>query len=155
MTVEIRIRRDDWADPEVPLPAYATAGAAGADLRANLRPGDREAGLLLAPGGRVLAPTGLRVEIPEGFELQIRARSGLALRHGVTLANALGTIDSDYRGPLGVILVNLGNRAYRVVHGERIAQAVTAPVVRARFEAATELAATDRGAGGFGSTGRT
>lgn len=146
--------REDWADPAVALPAYETAGAAGADVRANLPEADRAAGLVLAPMARALVPTGIRVEIPAGFEIQIRPRSGLALKHGISLANAPGTIDSDYRGPLGVLLVNLGAEPFRIGHGERIAQLVVAPVVQAGFEAAAELEATARGAGGFGSTGR-
>nr|WP_239025503.1 dUTP diphosphatase [Roseibacterium persicicum] len=150
----IEILREDWADPSVPLPEHATAGAAGADLRANLLPGDRALGLLLKPGGRVLVPTGLRVAVPAGYEMQIRARSGLAVQHGVALANGVGTIDSDYRGPLGVILVNLGSTAFRVRHGARIAQAVIAAVAAARFAPVEALDATARGAGGFGSTGR-
>ncbi|PWE31169.1 dUTP diphosphatase [Maritimibacter sp. 55A14] len=150
----LRVLRESGADPQVALPAYETEGAAGADLRANLAPADRAAGLSLPPGGRVLVPTGLRLEIPPGFEVQIRPRSGLALKHGVTLANTPGTIDSDYRGPLGVILINLGEDAFTVGHGERIAQMVMAPVVQARIEAADALGGTARGAGGFGSTGR-
>lgn len=142
--------REDWADPGVALPEYATAGAAGADLRANFE--DRGE-VVLAPGARALVPTGLRVAIPEGFEMQIRPRSGLALKHGVTLANAPGTIDADYRGPLGVLVVNLGQEPFTIAHGARIAQAVVAPVVQAAFEAVEHLDETDRGAGGFGSTG--
>ena len=153
MAVLIEVLREDWADAAVALPDYATAGAAGADLRANLMPEDRLAGLLLKPGARVLVPTGLRVAIPEGFEMQVRPRSGLALKHGVGLPNSPGTIDSDYRGPLGVILVNFGDCAYRIRHGARIAQAVVAPVVTARFELVEGLDGTARGAGGFGSTG--
>jgi dUTP pyrophosphatase len=153
VAVLIEVLREDWADVAVPLPDYATAGAAGADLRANLRAEDRIAGLLLKPGARVLVPTGLRVAIPEGFEMQVRPRSGLALKHGVGLPNSPGTIDSDYRGPLGVILVNFGDRAYRIRHGARIAQAVVAPVAAARFDVVQVLDATQRGAGGFGSTG--
>ncbi len=150
----VKVLREEWADPAVPLPSYETAGAAGADLRANLRPGDRAAGILLAPGARVLVPTGLIVEIPEGFELQLRPRSGLALKHGITLPNTPGTIDSDYRGPLGVIVMNAGAEPFTVAHGERIAQAVLAPVLRAVFAEAETLSETARGAGGFGSTGR-
>lgn len=149
--VTVRILREPGADPAVPLPRYETAGAAGADLRANLP--DR--GVLdLAPGARALVPTGLRVEIPEGYELQIRPRSGLALKHGLTLPNSPGTIDSDYRGPLGVIVMNAGQEPVRLAHGERIAQMVLAPVLRARFELVEALGETARGAGGFGSTGR-
>ena len=154
MSTVIRVLREDGADDTVPLPSYETAGAAGADLRANLRAEDRAAGIVLAPGARALVPTGLRVEIPEGFEMQVRPRSGLALKQGVTLANAVGTIDSDYRGPLGVILVNLGEAPVTIGHGDRIAQAVVAPVVQARFEVVGALTDTRRGAGGFGSTGR-
>lgn len=149
---EIEVVREDWADADVALPGYATAGAAGADLRANFAPDDR-GGLSIAPGARVLVPTGLRVAIPEGFEMQIRPRSGLALKHGITLANTPGTIDSDYRGPLGVILINLGDAAFEVAHGARIAQAVIAPVIRADYRVVETLSDTDRGAGGFGSTG--
>lgn len=150
----IRVLREDWADPAVPLPAYATAGAAGADLRANLPAAERAAGIVLAPLARRLVPTGLRVEIPEGFEMQIRPRSGLARDHGVTLANPPGTIDCDYRGPLGVLMVNLGDAAFVIGHGERIAQAVVAPVARVAFAEAAALGETARGASGFGSTGR-
>lgn len=150
----IGVTREAWADAAVPLPAYETAGAAGADLRANLPELARVAGLTLAPMQRVLVPTGLRLEIPAGFEVQIRPRSGLALKYGVTLANSPGTIDSDYRGPLGVILINLGGEPYLVGHGERIAQMVVAPVVQAAFEEVGTLGQTARGAGGFGSTGR-
>lgn len=147
--VTIRILREPGSDPGVPLPSYATAGAAGADLRANLPDG----AVTLEPGGRALVPTGLRLEIPEGFEAQIRPRSGLALKHGIVLPNAPGTIDSDYRGPLGVILLNAGAAAFLIEHGARIAQIVVAPVVRGRFLPTDRLDATARGAGGFGSTG--
>ncbi len=152
--VAVRVERLEGADPAVPLPDYATAGAAGADLRANLATADRARGLTVAPGARVLVPTGLAMAIPEGFELQIRPRSGLALRHGITLANAPGTIDSDYRGEVGVILLNTGSEPVVIGHGDRIAQAVLAPVVRAAFALVETLEATARGAGGFGSTGR-
>lgn len=154
MTVRIDVLREDWADPAVPLPSYETAGAAGADVRANLPAEARETGMALAPGARALVPTGLRVAIPEGYEVQVRPRSGLALKHGIGLANAPGTVDADYRGPLGVILVNLGAEPFTVRHGERIAQLVVAPVARAAFAEAAALGDTARGAGGFGSTGR-
>jgi dUTP pyrophosphatase len=153
VAVLIEVLREDWADPVVALPDYATAGAAGADLRANLPAEDRLHGLLLKPGARVLVPTGLRVAIPEGYEMQIRPRSGLALKHGIGLPNSPGTIDSDYRGPLGVILVNFGQTAFRIHHGARIAQAVIAPVISGRFVQVEALDATARGGGGFGSTG--
>jgi len=142
------------ADRAVPLPAYETRGAAGADIRANFPVDKRAEGLTLAPMARAPVPTGLRVEIPAGFEMQIRPRSGLALKHGVTLVNTPGTIDSDYRGPLAVLLVNLGDRPFTVAHGDRIAQVIVAPVVQARFELANTLSDTTRGVGGFGSTGR-
>lgn len=154
MTPIIKILREDWADAALPLPAYETAGAAGADLRANLRAEDRESGFILDPMRRAIIPTGLIVEIPQGFEMQIRPRSGLAFKHGISLPNTPGTIDSDYRGPLGVLLINLGSEPYVIAHGERIAQAVIAPVIQARFELASALTETARGAGGFGSTGR-
>ncbi|NBB97158.1 MAG: dUTP diphosphatase [Alphaproteobacteria bacterium] len=141
------------ADPTVPLPAYATAGAAGADLRANLDEQDRATGLVLPPMARVLVPTGLACAIPQGYEMQIRARSGLALKHGLTLPNAPATIDSDYRGPLGVIVQNLGDAPFTIEHGMRIAQIVIAPVVQARFTCTDTLPETPRGAGGYGSTG--
>lgn len=150
---DVRVMREDWADPAVALPDYATSGAAGADLRANFAPEERAAGLILRPMERRIVPTGLRVAVPNGFEMQIRPRSGLALKHGITLPNTPGTIDSDYRGPLGVLLVNLGLEAYRIAHGDRIAQAVVAPVVQVEFRAVDRLEDTVRGAGGFGSTG--
>ncbi|MFV2053604.1 dUTP diphosphatase [Aliiroseovarius sp. YM-037] len=154
MRPNIRCRWIDGADRALGLPRYATSGAAGADLRANLAESDRRDGLALLPGARALVPTGLIVEIPPGFEVQIRPRSGLALKHGITLPNSPGTIDSDYRGPLGVILQNGGAEPFHIAHGDRIAQMVVAPVVIAEFEEAELLSATERGAGGFGSTGR-
>jgi len=154
MSVTVRILREDWADPEVPLPAYATPGAAGADIRANLPADLRASGLALGPMERRIVPTGLRVEIPPGHEIQMRPRSGLALSHGISLPNTPGTIDSDYRGPLGVLLINYGPEPFVIRHGERIAQMVLAPVLQARFEPVTVLGETARGAGGFGSTGR-
>lgn len=153
MSVVVDIVREDWADPDVALPSYATAGAAGADIRANLRPEHRAGGLILQPMERRVVETGLRVAIPEGYEMQIRPRSGLALRHGLTLPNTPGTIDADYRGPLGVLLVNLGAEPVRIAHGDRIAQAIVAPVVQAAFAEVADLSQTPRGGGGFGSTG--
>ncbi len=154
MTPTLRVTWEAWADRSLPLPAYATDGAAGADIRANLPLSERASGVTLAPMQRRVVDTGIRVEIPAGYEGQIRPRSGLALRHGVTLANAPGTIDNDYRGPLGVLLVNLGNSPYTVRHGERIAQMIVAPVVQVTFQVVEDLASSRRGAGGFGSTGR-
>ena len=150
----VAVMWEDWADRSLPLPAYQTAGAAGADLCANLPPDVREAGLTLQPMQRAICPTGLRVAIPEGFEMQVRPRSGLASKHGITLPNTPGTIDSDYRGPLGVSLINLGTAPYVIRHGDRVAQAIVAPVVRVGFDLVEVLDPTERGEGGFGSTGR-
>jgi dUTP pyrophosphatase len=143
---------DEGADRDLGLPSYETEGAAGADLRANFPDGQRE-GVVIDPGARALVPTGLRLAIPTDYEVQIRPRSGLALKHGITLPNSPGTIDSDYRGPLGVIVMNAGQEAFHVRHGMRIAQMVVAPVVQARFTSVTDLHETTRGVGGFGSTG--
>ena len=149
--VQIQVTRDPDFDETVALPSYETAGSAGADLRANFP--TRGEGVL-APGERVLVPTGLRVGIPEGYEIQIRPRSGLALKHGITLPNSPGTIDSDYRGPLGVIVMNAGEAPFVIAHGDRIAQMVAAPVEQAHFAVVETLPDTLRGTGGFGSTGR-
>jgi len=132
----------------VPLPAYQTDAAAGADLHAALAEP-----VTLAPGERRLIPTGLVLQIPDGYEGQVRPRSGLALKHGIGMVNAPGTIDSDYRGPVGVLLVNHGQEPYVVEPLARIGQLVIAPVTRARFEFAEELDVTKRGEGGFGSSG--
>lgn len=149
----IKMMFESWADSGVMLPCYETLGAAGADVRANFALNEREKGITLQPMERFLCPTGLRVEIPKGYEMQIRPRSGLALKHGITLVNAPGTIDSDYRGPLGVILINLGAAPYTIHHAERIAQIIISPVIHARFDLAVGLSQSNRGAGGFGSTG--
>ena len=129
------------------MPAYATQGSAGVDLRAS-EP------CVIPPGGRALVPTGLRIALPEGYEAQVRPRSGLALKHGVTLLNSPGTIDSDYRGEIGVILINLGQEPFSIQPGDRIAQMVFAPVTRGVWDEVDVLDETERGAGGFGSTGR-
>ncbi len=155
MTVVLRVVWEDWADRSLPLPGYQTVGAAGADLCANLMPQDRDTGFTLDPMRRAVIPTGIRVEIPAGYEAQIRPRSGLATKFGITLPNTPGTIDSDYRGPLGVALINFGPEPYTIRHGDRIAQMVVAPVVQAVFQVVDALGETDRGAGGFGSTGFT
>ena len=131
------------------LPAYATEGSAGCDLRAAV-----STALVIAPGGRTLVPTGLAVAIPEGFEGQVRMRSGLALKMGLILPNAPGTIDSDYRGELCVLVANIGAEPVEITRGDRIAQLVVAPVARARLERVEELPATKRHTGGFGSTGK-
>ena len=133
----------------LPLPAYATSGAAGMDLLAAV-----DAQVTIPPGGRALIPTGLAVALPPGHELQIRPRSGLALRHGIVLPNSPGTIDEDYRGEIGVIVLNAGAEPFVVERGMRIAQAVLAPVLRAVWQETNELDATARAGGGFGSTGR-
>ena len=150
--ITISMLWEDWADRSLGLPAYESAGAAGADLRANFARPDRD-GLTLQPGERRLVPTGLRLAIPAGYEVQLRPRSGLALKHGITLPNSPGTIDSDYRGPLGVIVMNAGDAAFHVAHGARVAQMVVAPVVQALYDPVEALPGTARGAGGFGSTG--
>lgn len=147
--VSLRVRRVRSGAPALPLPAYQTDGAAGMDLLADV-----EISVRLLPGQRALVPTGLAVEIPPGFEGQVRPRSGLALRHGLTLLNSPGTIDSDYRGEVGVILVNLGQEPVEIQRGERIAQLVIAPVVRASWDPVDSLAASGRADGGFGHTGR-
>ena len=144
--VRVLIARSGRAK-DFPLPEYATPASAGVDLRAS------EA-RVIPPGGRALVPTGLRIALPEGYEAQIRPRSGLALRHGVTLPNSPGTIDADYRGEIGVILMNLGQEPFVVEPGDRIAQMVVAPVARVAWSEAEALDATERGEGGFGSTGR-
>lgn len=151
--ISIKVLWEDWADRSLPLPIYQTAGAAGADLCANLPMDQRGDGITLMPMARVIVPTGIRVEIPTGYEMQIRPRSGLATKYGITLPNTPGTIDSDYRGPLGVALINLGQDQFTISHGDRIAQAVIAPVLQAQFEVVDHLSDTARGVGGFGSTG--
>ncbi|MFL4468931.1 dUTP diphosphatase [Tateyamaria armeniaca] len=150
--VVLTLMRVAGSDASIPLPAYETPGAAGADLRANF-PG--QTGITLAPAQRALIPTGLAMAIPQGFEVQVRPRSGLALKHGIALVNSPGTIDSDYRGEVGVIVLNTSDAPFEITHGMRIAQMVVAPVVQAAFTLADSLDETDRGAGGFGSTGRT
>lgn len=132
----------------LPLPSYATEGAAGMDLLAAVM-----SPVVIPPGGRMLVPTGLRIAIPAGYELQVRPRSGLALKNGIVLPNSPGTIDEDYRGEVGVIVLNAGDAPFTVERGMRIAQAVIAPVTRAAWHEVDELPATARGAGGFGSTG--
>ncbi len=144
----------DGADTSLELPGYETAGAAGMDLRANFPENTREAGVLLAPGARALIPTGLRMAIPLGFEAQIRPRSGLALKSGISLVNSPGTIDADYRGSIGVIVINHGHDDFIVTHGMRIAQMIFAPVVQGQLRLVGTLPETDRGTGGFGSTGK-
>jgi len=143
----VRVRRLPHAG-DLPLPTLASSGSAGVDLRAAV-----DGKVILTPGERALIPTGFILEIPPGWEGQVRPRSGLALRHGITVANAPGTIDSDYRGEVGVILIHLGTAPFTVTRGDRIAQLVLAPVALAAFEETEAVADTDRGDGGFGSTG--
>jgi dUTP pyrophosphatase len=145
--VRVRIQRLASAG-DLPLPSPASPGSSGLDLRAAI-PED----VVLPPGGRALVPTGLILEIPPGWEGQVRPRSGLALRHGIGVVNAPGTIDSDYRGEVGVILINLGDQPFRLQRGDRIAQLVLAPVERVEWEEADSLEDSHRGPGGFGSTG--
>jgi len=135
---------------DLPLPRYETDGAAGMDLRAAI-PEDEP--LTLAPGARALVPAGIRIALPPGYEAQVRPRSGLALKHGVTCLNAPGTIDADYRGEIGVILINHGSEPFTVTRGMRIAQLVIAPVTRVTWEETETLDGTARGEGGFGSSG--
>lgn len=134
---------------ELPEPAYETDSSAGMDLPAAV-----ESELVLVPGGRALVPTGFAIALPPGYEAQIRSRSGLALKHGVTVLNSPGTIDADYRGEIGVILVNHGDAPFVVRRGDRIAQMVVAPVAHVTWQTAETLDPTPRGSGGFGSTGR-
>jgi dUTP diphosphatase len=147
MTVRIDVQRVGNRGDPLPLPSYATSGSAGLDLRADVS-------LALRPGQRSLVPTGLAMAVPPGYEAQVRPRSGLALRSGVTCLNSPGTLDSDYRGELCVLLVNLGQEEVAVARGDRIAQLIVAPVSRAELAEVAELPATGRGAGGFGHTGR-
>ncbi len=147
MAVTVRIRRVGERGPPLDLPRYQTPGAAGLDLLAD------EA-VTLAPGERRLVPTGIALEIPAGHEGQVRPRSGLALRHGVGMLNAPGTIDADYRGEVGVLLVNWGREAVQIARGDRIAQLVVARVERAELALVDKLGRSDRGGGGFGSTGK-
>jgi len=149
MTIEVRVRRLPGA-LDLPLPAYRSEGAAGFDLAAAIPDG---AVLVIEPRACELTPTGFSFQIPPGYEGQIRPRSGLALHHGVTVLNTPGTIDSDYRGEVCVLLINLGSRPFEIVRGQRIAQMVIAPVAQARIMEVDTLGTTSRGAGGFGSTG--
>ena len=135
---------------DLPLPSYQTAHAAGLDLLAAV---STATPLIIAPGERDLVPTGLAIALPEGYEAQVRPRSGLAARHGLTILNAPGTIDADYRGEIQVLLVNLGNAPVTITRGMRVAQLVVAPVVRAQILEVATLDKTERGSGGFGSTG--
>ena len=153
MSLTLKIRHTSGADENIPIPKYATIGSSGADLRANFPENIRNFGKILMPGCRSLIPTGLMMEIPEGHEVQIRPRSGLAIKNGVTVLNSPGTIDCDYRGEVAVILINSGDQEFKISHGDRIAQMVVAEVVQMKFLLSKDLAETERGATGFGSTG--
>ncbi len=148
MTLRVRITQEPDAT-DLPLPSYQTDGSAGVDLYAAVKKP-----ITLQPGERALVPTGIRIALPQGYEAQVRPRSGLAIRHGISLVNAPGTIDSDYRGEIQVILINLGQQPFTIQRGERIAQMVIAPVTRVEWEQVSELPPTTRGDGGFGHTGR-
>jgi dUTP pyrophosphatase len=146
--IRVALTREPGAE-DLPLPGYATPQAAGVDLRAAV-----SADLTLAPGERALVPTGIRIALPDGYEAQVRPRSGLAARHGIGMVNSPGTVDADYRGELRVILINWGAEPFTIRRGERIAQLVVAPVSRVAWAECDELPPTDRGEGGFGHTGR-
>ncbi|MCC6152520.1 MAG: dUTP diphosphatase [Candidatus Hydrogenedentes bacterium] len=147
-TISVRISKDSSCD-DLPLPSYETEHAAGMDLRAAVKEP-----VTLEPGARTLVPTGLRIALPEGYEAQIRPRSGLALKHGISLPNTPGTIDADYRGEIGIIMINLGQETVVIRRGDRIAQMIIAPVTKAEWEVCDSLDETARGEGGFGHTGR-
>lgn len=146
--VDVRITQEPGTE-DIPLPAYETVHAAGMDIRAAVTEP-----VTLAPGQRDLIPTGLHIALPDGYEAQVRPRSGLAIKHGIALVNSPGTIDADYRGEIRVILVNLGQEPFTISRGDRIAQMIVAPVTRVTWQPVTKLDATVRGDGGFGHTGR-
>lgn len=147
-SIEVAILREPDCE-DIPLPAYETEHAAGMDVRAAVTEP-----LTLAPGERALVPTGLRISLPPGIEAQIRPRSGLAIKHGISMANTPGTIDADYRGEIRIILINLGQEPFTIHRGDRIAQMIIAPVMRVQWNLTEQLDATSRGDGGFGHTGR-
>ena len=147
-SIVVAVKQMRTGGDTLPLPSYMTPGAAGMDLLADV---PEQIGV--EPGARVLIPTGIAIELPPGFEAQVRPRSGLALRHGVTLLNSPGTIDADYRGEIQVLMINLGDQPYTVRRGDRIAQMIVAPVVRAELREVDALSGSRRGPGGFGHTG--
>ncbi|HZA57530.1 MAG TPA: dUTP diphosphatase [Candidatus Udaeobacter sp.] len=147
--IRIQIKRVRTSEPPLPLPVYMTEGSAGMDLYADI-----EASLQLAPLERVLVPTGVSIALPLGFEAQIRPRSGLALKHGLTMVNSPGTIDSDYRGEIGLIVINLGKEPVIITRGERIAQMIVQRVIKAQWEEVKALSNSERQEGGFGHTGK-
>lgn len=150
---KIKVLKLNHFDQELPLPRYETSEAAGADIRASLPIEQRGTGMVIRPGERVLVPTGLAMEIPQGFEVQVRPRSGFSLKTPLLVVNSPGTIDSDYRGEVKIILGNFGTEDFTIKHGERVAQLIFAPVHQAIFESEDSLSSTERGSGGFGSTG--
>lgn len=150
MGVEVKLKKLPHFDASFDLPFYATEGAAGADIRASF---PEKKNLVVKPGERVLVPTGLSMEIPLGYEVQVRPRSGLSLKSPLMVVNSPGTIDCDYRGEVNIIIGNFGTEDYVIEHGLRIAQLVLCPVTQAVYTLATELSETSRGEGGFGSTG--
>lgn len=148
--VEVKVKTLDHYDPGFELPFYATVGAAGADIRASV---PEKKNLIVKPGERILVPTGICMEIPLGYEVQVRPRSGLSLKSSLLVVNSPGTIDCDYRGEVNIIIGNFGTTDYVIEHGLRIAQLVISPVIQAKYVTTTTLNETQRGAGGFGSTG--
>ena len=150
---EVSVSWTEGADEDLGLPKFETDGAAGADLRANFNTELRLSGITLAPLQRELIPTGLCFEIPTGVEGQLRPRSGLALKHGLTLLNSPGTIDCDYRGPIGLIIINMGEFDFKITHGMRVAQIVFAATLKVQFKVSKNLSQTIRSNSGFGSTG--
>ena len=154
MSLNIKIKHSDNADKNLKLPEYKSDSASGCDLLAHLKTEDRKIGVELLPGERKLFSVGILIEIPYGYEGQIRPRSGLALKNGIGIINSPGTIDSDYRGELGVLLINWGSKKYRIEHGERIAQLVFSSVERVNFQLVDNFNSTLRGKKGFGSTGK-
>lgn len=151
--VKVNVLKLEHFDSSFELPSYQTEGAAGADVKASFPEEQRSEGLTIQPFERVLIPTGLAMEIPMGYEVQVRPRSGLSLKTTLMVVNSPGTIDSDYRGEVKIIMANIGNQAITVNHGERLAQLILAPVTQAIFTQESNLSETERGAGGFGSTG--
>ena len=152
MKVLIKVAWDGNADRSIPLPTFQSTGSAGADVHANF--GTNQTAVTISPGERLLIPTGFSLEIPSDYEIQIRPRSGLAIKYGITLLNSPGTIDSDYRGLVGIILINNVQDEYTVSHGDRIAQLIVSPVIQAVFQTIDNLSETTRGTSGFGSTGK-
>lgn len=153
MNATVDLMWTEQADTSFNLPRYTTSGAAGADVQANLPKDLRDNGIVLQTGERILVSTGFKIAVEDGYEVQVRPRSGLALKNGVTVVNSPGTVDCDYRGPLGVVLLNTGKEPFHIKHGDRIAQIVVAPVTIGVFQIVDEFSSTERGSNGYGSTG--